>query len=49
MIPRQAKQNGATIIEINPMPSNFTPSITDIFLQGPATLMMEGILSALKK
>ncbi len=49
MIPSMAKQNGATIIEINPTPSNFTHKITDIFLQGPATQMMEGILSELKK
>ncbi len=35
-IPIIAKRNGATIIEINPLPSNFTNSITDIFLQGKA-------------
>lgn len=32
MVPRQAKERGALIIEINPEPSNFTNSITDIFI-----------------
>lgn len=36
-IPYYAKQNGATIIEINIEPSNYTNHITDIFLQGKAT------------
>ncbi|MCK9219308.1 MAG: NAD-dependent deacylase [Bacteroidales bacterium] len=39
-IPPLAKQNGATIIEINTQPSNYTPNITDIFLQGKASEMM---------
>jgi len=37
MLPSVVKSNGATIIEINPQPSSFTSSITDIFLQGTAT------------
>ena len=36
MIPRLAKQNGATIIEINTDPSAYTSDVTDIFLQGRA-------------
>lgn len=36
-IPFLAKENGATIIEINTKPSNYTNQITDIFLQGKAT------------
>lgn len=36
-IPYHAKQNGATIIEVNPGVSNFTNSITDIYLEGEAT------------
>lgn len=36
-IPIIAKQNGCKIIEINTMPSNYTKSITDIFLQDRAT------------
>jgi NAD-dependent deacetylase len=39
-VPILAKENGAKIIEINIEPSNFTYSITDIFLQGKATEMM---------
>lgn len=35
-IPRIAKQNGATIIEINPENSMFTNQITDIHLKGKA-------------
>jgi len=45
-IPVIAKNNGATIIEINTEPSNFTHSITDIFLQGKASEMMESLLSS---
>lgn len=35
-VPRTAKQNGATIIEINPRASLFTDTVTDIHLQGNA-------------
>lgn len=35
-IPFQAKQNGATVIEINTQSSEFTSKITDFFLQGKA-------------
>jgi NAD-dependent deacetylase len=37
MIPSIAKSSGATIIEINPEKSAFTRSLTDLFLQGPAS------------
>ena len=37
-LPFLAKQNGAKIIEINIEPSNYTNSITDIFLKDKATL-----------
>lgn len=40
-IPFIAKEYGATIIEINPEPSNYTDKITDIFLQGNATEVMQ--------
>ncbi|RLD63129.1 MAG: RNA polymerase subunit sigma [Bacteroidetes bacterium] len=43
IIPHTAKQNGAKIIEINTQPSNYTNSITDIFLQGKATEIMKKI------
>jgi NAD-dependent deacetylase len=39
-IPYEAKKKGATIIEINPNESDYTQSITDIFLNGKATQMM---------
>lgn len=35
-VPVEAKQNGAKIIEINPETSNYTHTITDIYLQGKA-------------
>jgi len=40
-IPLMAKENGATIIEVNPKPSNYTANITDIFLRGKAAGVME--------
>ena len=39
-IPVIAKEFGATIIEVNPEPSHYTHSVTDIFLQGKATEVM---------
>ncbi|MFW5756235.1 MAG: NAD-dependent protein deacylase [Tangfeifania sp.] len=44
-VPRTAKQNGATIIEINPQESMFTNYITDIHLKGKAS----DVLNALSK
>jgi NAD-dependent deacetylase len=46
-IPSLAKNNGATIIEINIEPSNYTYSITDIFLQGKATEVMNKLAKEL--
>lgn len=40
-MPILAKENGATIIEVNPDKSRFTNSITDIFLQGKAGEMLD--------
>ena len=42
-VPRAARRNGAGIIEINPEPTAFTRSITDIFLQGKATEVMDAL------
>lgn len=42
-IPLMAKQNKATIIEINISPSNYTKTITDFFLQGKATEILKKI------
>ena len=36
-IPQQAKRNGVTIIEINTQETQYTNTITDIFLQGKAS------------
>jgi NAD-dependent deacetylase len=43
-LPILAKENGATIIEINHEPSKFTNSITDIFLRGQATEIINEIV-----
>ena len=47
-IPQIAKQKGAKIIEINKEKSNFTNSVTDIFLQGNATEVFEKLQKLLK-
>lgn len=44
MIPSAAKANGARIIEINPHPSEYTRSVTDIFLQEKASVAMEKLM-----
>jgi NAD-dependent deacetylase len=48
ILPRQAKQVGATIIEINLEKTVLTDSITDIFLQGKATERVSQVVSAVK-
>lgn len=48
-IPQLAKQNGAKIIEINPERTLFTNSITDVFVQGKATEIMDKILIGIKQ
>jgi NAD-dependent deacetylase len=40
MIPHIAKRNGAMIIEVNPKESNYTESITDVFIRAKATEAM---------
>jgi NAD-dependent deacetylase len=40
LIPRDAKENGATIIEVNTAPSKYTNHITDIFLKGKASVIL---------
>lgn len=44
MIPSQAKSTHARIIEINPVPSEYTRGVTDIFLQDKATTAMEKLM-----
>lgn len=48
LIPHKASKKGATIIEVNTDISNFTNKITDIFLKGKATEVMESIYEKLK-
>ncbi len=48
MIPSLAKENGATIIEINVQPSNYTTTVTDVFLQGRATEVFKQLAQTLK-
>ncbi len=40
-IPRLAKRNGATIIEINIEPSEYTGSITDVFIEEKASVALK--------
>ncbi len=49
LIPEMASRNGADIIEVNTKKSSYTDSITDVFLQGKATEMMDKIYNLLKK
>jgi len=46
-IPILAKQNGAKMIEINTKTSNYTHSITDIFLRGKASVVLKQITNQL--
>ena len=46
-VPRTAKQHGAKIIEINPEPTAFTRTVTDVFLQGTAGAMMDALAAEL--
>lgn len=46
-MPLIAKSNGATIIEINPSRSNLTDSVTDIFIQGKASVILNRILDTI--
>ncbi|MFO7750673.1 MAG: NAD-dependent deacylase [Desulfobacteraceae bacterium] len=48
IIPRMAKQNGAKIIEVNTEKSAYTDVITDVFLQGRATVVMEALVEELE-
>jgi NAD-dependent deacetylase len=46
-IPHMAKNAGARIIEVNVLPSSYTESITDVFLQGPAGATLTALRDAL--
>ena len=47
LIPHNAKKRGAKIIEINVESSNYTNAITDIFLQGEASIIMNKLEDAI--
>ena len=47
-IPTMAKENGATIIEINLEKTLLTDHVTDLFLQGEAGEMIEGLVAEIK-
>ncbi|MBW1691102.1 MAG: RNA polymerase subunit sigma [Deltaproteobacteria bacterium] len=49
VLPRQAKQVGATIIEINLERTVLTDHITDILLLGKATEMVSGLVAAVRE
>ncbi len=44
MIPPGAKANGAKIIEINPFASEYTHTVTDVFLNEKATVAMKKLM-----
>ena len=46
MLPIEAQRNGALIIEVNLRPSNYTNTITDIFLQGKASEVLSALAEA---
>lgn len=47
-IPSLAKKQRAGIIEINTVPSEYTASITDVFLQDKATIAMEKLMEEIE-
>jgi NAD-dependent deacetylase len=46
-IPRLAKKNGATIIEVNIEPSEYTNTITDVFIEEKASVALKEIAERL--
>ncbi len=47
LLPVDAKHNGASIIEVNIRPSNYTGQITDIFIQGKAGEILPALANEL--
>ncbi len=47
-IPYAARENGARIIEINPQPSHYTRTVTDVFLHGKPAEVLETLLETLE-
>jgi NAD-dependent deacetylase len=48
LIPYRAKENNKKIIEVNIEPSNYTPTITDLFLEGKATEVVPQLNKAVR-
>lgn len=48
-IPAIAKQNGARVIEINEERTDLTDSLTDVFLQGRAGVVLPAIVEAVRR
>ncbi len=46
LLPQEAKRRGARLIEVNVRPSNYTFTITDIFLPGKATAVLSALAEA---
>ena len=49
LIPQLAKDNGCTIVEVNTSPSAYTTTITDIFLKGRATQVLEMLVGEVER
>jgi NAD-dependent deacetylase len=47
-LPLLAKEAGATIIEVNPAPSRYTHTLTDIFLEGEAASVMDELYTRMR-
>lgn len=47
-VPYLAKQSGAVVIEINTEPSRYTPFITDIYIEGKATVALRELWNAVQ-
>ena len=48
LIPYEAKKNNIKIIEINTKVSNYTNTITDVFIEGRATEIMQKLMEEIK-
>lgn len=48
-VPRTAKRHGAKILEINPAPSAFTGTVTDVYLPGKASEVMNALMQELNR
>lgn len=49
MIPYEAKKRGKKIVEININPTKYSASITDVFIEGKASVTLEKLLKIIKQ